>query len=390
MKINRLQACSTTGFLEPHAVACEGVAEQLQCIILFREPGVLASGLIEEQYSMKGFRIDTKSCNWGPMSGFVCVDPRLTKSSKYITRNAEWTQEALSGHIVEKYFGDVTDPDWVADVMPIVISKKRITYLSNQNLISPKADGADFIGMSKAADGDTVLYWRLVPVGNAVLPWLKCDGPNESPYYVLCINNREAQPFHQRYPNGITRVLFRGHETILGLTNPGTKHRGFKACVTADYDLFAIWPQESKSDLVAARHKVNAALAKNNAKLAGGVARMPEIDDRLKSQKLNEHHRFGDVAARVMLIKTWLNTAIMGATSFTGGNAIHHNDEAGNMALAKGSLQECLPVIGFVPKKGTLLIENLQDFVVLVTFAQTNGFQVVVKPSWLPELGLTA
>ena len=72
MKTNRTLACNVTGFVEAHANACERVAKQMDCIILFREPGAMARGLIEEHYCMKGFRIDTKSCNWGPMSGFVC------------------------------------------------------------------------------------------------------------------------------------------------------------------------------------------------------------------------------------------------------------------------------------------------------------------------------
>src|SRR5688572_26167576 len=114
MKKNKSHACEKTGFVSAHASACELVAKQMDCIILFREPGAMASGLIEEHYCMKGFRIDTKSCNWGPMSGFVCVDPRLTKDAAYSQRNAGWTAEAVSGHIVEKFFGQVSDPSWVA------------------------------------------------------------------------------------------------------------------------------------------------------------------------------------------------------------------------------------------------------------------------------------
>ncbi|MDD2390438.1 MAG: anthrax toxin-like adenylyl cyclase domain-containing protein, partial [Desulfobacterales bacterium] len=238
MKTDKLKACSVTGFVDIHASACEAVAKQMNCIILFREPGVMACGLIKEKYCMKGFRIDTKSCNWGPMSGFVCVDPRLTKDSVYEDRNMTWTSEALSGHIVERFFGKVTDAQWVADVMPIAISKQRIEELTSKGVIKPQADGSEFVGESKATKGDTLLYWRLVPVGNATNWWLRVDGGTPSGYYVICVNTRGAHAFKQRYPSGVNPIRFRGHETILGLINPGTKHRGFKACVTADYDLF--------------------------------------------------------------------------------------------------------------------------------------------------------
>lgn len=390
MKTNRANACAVTGFVEPHAAACETVAKQMNCMILFREPGVMARGLIEEQYAMKGFRIDTKSCNWGPMSGFVCVDPRLTKDSVYESRNATWTAEAVSGHIVEKFFGKVEDAAWTADVMPIVLSAARISELVAKRLIATRPDGTDLVGESTAPKGGAVLPWRLVPVGNATNSWLRAGGGGAG-YYVLCVNRGAKQAFRQSYPKGAAPVLFRGHETILGLINPGTKHRGFKACVTADYDLFSIWPRAS-GDNMAALHAINAEVLKRAGAgatpLAGGVARMAGIDDRLQSQKHREHHRYGDVSARVMLIKTTLNSALMGVANYEGGNAIHHNDEAGNFALAKGTLSDCLPLIGFTPAHGTVLIENLADFKELVLAARAAGFEERAKPEWLREAGV--
>ena len=220
MKTNKSHACAVTGFVEKHASACETVARQMEAIILFREPGAMARGLIEEHYCMKGFRIDTKSCNWGPMSGFVCVDPRLTKDSIYESRNATWTSEAVTGHIVEKFFGKVDDASWVADVMPIAISRARIDELTKKGVIKPTADGADLIGESRATKGTTVLNWRLVPVGNASNSWLRVEGTSTAGYYVLCVNSRVKAPFKQSYPTGAARIDFRGHETILGLINP--------------------------------------------------------------------------------------------------------------------------------------------------------------------------
>jgi hypothetical protein len=392
MKTNRTLACNVTGFVEAHANACERVAKQMDCIILFREPGAMARGLIEEHYCMKGFRIDTKSCNWGPMSGFVCVDPRLTKDSVYEARNATWTHEAVSGHIVEKFFGKVQDAGWVADVMPIAISKARIDELTGKRVIVPRQDGTDLVGVSKAVKGDTELPWRLVPTGNATSPWLKVDGVVPAGYYVVCIDKRAARPFQQRYTPGAKRIDFRGHETILGLINPGTKSRGFKACVTADYDLFAIWPRAGQADGMSGRHNLNAELLATKGQgatpLPGGVARMGNIDDRLQSQGNREHHRFGDVSARVMLIKTMLNSSLMGAAGYSGGNAIHHNDEAGNFALAKGTLKDCLPLIGFTPAHGTVLVDDLADFKELVLISRGSGYTERAKPAWLQEAGV--
>lgn len=393
MKVGAFAACAKTGFVVQHAAACEDVAQNANSIILFREPGMMAQTLIAEGYSMKGFRIDTKSCNWGPMAGFVCADPNLTKDPAYAARNKVWTSEALSGHIVEKFFGKVQDAEWVADVMPIVISRARIEELRVKGLINPGPDPtapAELVGVSQAPkDPATILSWRLVPVGNASLKWLN-DGRATPQHYVLCVNQKGAKAFKQQYPPGVVPIRFRGNETILGLTNPGTRARGFKACVTADYDLFAIWPQAA-SDPVAARHNLNQAVlnrTKNaQAPLPGGVARMGTVDTRLQAGGNREHHRFGDVSGRVMAVKTMLNTALMSRGGYQGGNAIHHNDEAGNFALAKGTLVDCLPLIGFVPGVRTVLVDTLPDFKELVLYAREKGFSVQAKPVWLAEAG---
>src|SRR6185437_11386368 len=219
-------ACEESGFFLPHAQVAQGVAERVNCMILFREPGKMAAGLIAEGYAMKGFRIDTKSCTWGPMAGFVCMDPRLTKDEVYVARNRTWTHEALSGEINQKFFGEVTDPDWVGDVAPIVLSKVRIDYLIQQNIIRPASDSnGHLVGRSTATKGDTVLPWRLVPVGNAGQPWLKGVLPT---HHVLCIDTSAGIGFKQELPKThglqapINPVRFRGHEAIMGLCNPQT------------------------------------------------------------------------------------------------------------------------------------------------------------------------
>lgn len=403
MIIGTAPACEQTGFVALHADACAAVARQLDTCVLFREPGKSAQSLIADSYAMKGFRIDTKSCTWGPMRGFVCVDPRLSKQTSdggsYADKNRVWTKEALEGHIVEKFFGKVDAEeaaDWKADVMPIVLSRKRIDELAATGHISFKIErsggGAeDLVGKSTAKFGKTevTLPWRLKNAAGATNPWLKNAGRD---YYVLCVDPKQG--FVQELPPHVHPVLFRGFHTILGMCNPSSKQLGFKACVTADYDLFAIWPK--KNDLGNVRHQINAAiLARNKPPQAPlpphvlNVTRMPHIDDRLQSQKHKEHYRVGDVSARVLLIKTMLNTAIISA-GYRGGNAIHHNDEQGNMALAKGSLAECLPVLAIVPylPQPVIALTGIDDFKNLVLQARTQGFDTRAKDSWLKEAGI--
>lgn len=384
---NLALACQVTGFVPEHARVCESVAERVNCIILFREPGTMAQGLIAESYAMKGFRVDTKSCDWGPMSGFVCVDPRLTKNAAYEAKNRNWTSEAITGHIVEKFFGKVTDAEWKADVMPIVISRKRIQELIDKNTIAPRVEGNDFVGES--TKDSVTLSWRLVLANNATNKWLVVSGVPQTGHYVLCVNTRTAHPFKQEYPIGVEPILFRGHETILGLINPGTHERGFKACVTADYDLLSVWPKTS-NDRMSQQHNLSAAILNRGGHgatpLPGNVARLGSVDQRLQNGGLREHHRFGDVNARILNTKVLLNSALQGAGGYKGGNAIHHNDEAGNFALAKSDLKGCLPVIGFIPGTGgyrTVLIRTEIDFKQLALFARMNGFTVHAKDGWI-------
>lgn len=396
-------ACALTGFVPRHADAVVDVAKRLNTAILFREPGLAAQSLIADSYAMKGFRIDTKSCNWGPMRGFVCVDPRLSKANadggSYAAKNEKWTHEALAGEIVEKFFGKVDaaeSADWRADVMPIVISKARLDELAKGGHIQPQlhqgGGGAHYYsGVARQTFGGVAvaLPWRLMPTRGATNRWLSGPvGAYSGDYYVLCIEPKQG--FTQLLPADLAEpVLFRGYHTVLGMCNPGSKHLGFKACVTADYDLFAIWPHGG--DAGDARHRLVAEIQAHAsgaaaARLPMGVARMPGVDDRLQARNHREHFRYGDVSARVMQIKTMANTAII-AAGYQGGNAIHHNDEQGNMALAKGSLAECLPVLACVPWRspGVIAVTSAADFAVLVKEGRTLGYDVRAKREWLQQ-----
>ncbi len=48
-------------------------------VVSTRVPGKATTTLIEERYDLKGYQIKAKSCNWGPMSGFLCKNPAFNK-----------------------------------------------------------------------------------------------------------------------------------------------------------------------------------------------------------------------------------------------------------------------------------------------------------------------
>lgn len=419
-------ACSETGFVPAHAEACGTVAERTNTIILFREPGKMARGLIEENYAMKGFRIDTKSCDWGPMSGFVCVDPRLTKDPKYAVpdKNVLWTEQAVGGDIEKKYFGTVDDPTWKAGVVPIVISQNRIDFLKKNGKIAPRPADGGYVGESTATNGTFVFRWRLVAADGRPHPWLK--GRVSRDHFVLCADNRGEKVLS--YPGATKPIRFEGYETVLGITNPGTaENLGFKACVTADYDLLSVWPGPpvgvknplaqlpGPHDAMELHHKLQNQVQHLAERLdrddpysdrrfpirplksepvsstmldplPGGVPRQLNIDARPKQGGNFEHYKYGDISNRILNIKVLLNSTII-SKGYQGGNAVHHNDEVGNTALAKGSLSECLPIIAFTPQSfrfsgQTVLIRSIMEFRELFELARSSGFSPLVKNEW--------
>ena len=111
--------------------------------------------------------------------------------------------------------------------------------------------------------------------------WLRDDTPDAEQsrrYFVLCVDSRSAYRFQQRYLERVTPIRFRGFDTVLGLCNPGTTQRGFKACVTADYDLFASWP--SKADQMGNQHALMGQIAKlrpAGAEVDSGVSRAANL-----------------------------------------------------------------------------------------------------------------
>src|SRR4051812_11644893 len=73
-------ACRDTGTPLAHSGAIGWAAARNDVIIISRACGPTCTQLLELGYDTKGFRIHAKSCDWGPMAGFVLRDPRLNKA----------------------------------------------------------------------------------------------------------------------------------------------------------------------------------------------------------------------------------------------------------------------------------------------------------------------
>ena len=67
------------GFPDFMIEAFESTADMTNTVICSRVPGEATTPLIADHHDLKSFQIKAKSCDWGPMSGFLCQLPFLNK-----------------------------------------------------------------------------------------------------------------------------------------------------------------------------------------------------------------------------------------------------------------------------------------------------------------------
>ena len=80
-------------------------AEETKTIISSRLPGGVGTDLIEAGYDLKGFQVKAKSCDWGPMGGFICQLPFLNKKGyEKIGYNTGYISDYLDS--LNKFSGD--------------------------------------------------------------------------------------------------------------------------------------------------------------------------------------------------------------------------------------------------------------------------------------------
>jgi hypothetical protein len=399
MRFGMQSACELVGFPLAHGAIFQQVADQLDVVISSREIGRSCTGLVEEGYAMKGFRIDTKSCNWGPMMGFVCMDPRLSKlggDPGGVSNNKGYTAEALSGTIPHH----LSHPDpgeaagWKADVVPIAISQKRLDELmagiDGKKLTPLEVPDGVMNGVAIFENTNLKLPYVLIRI-------TKSDGnygdigADEKIWGVFI---DPGKGFQQMYPPnipGVYRQTENGkyHEALLGLANPGSGRHGYKACVTGDYDLFGVWPKSA----VKGRESRPSARAIHTAKSRGLAAARKigndtDWDERRIESGEQEHFMLGNITRRINLVKVMLNTALQVSTDIKAfGQCVHHSDEAGNPGALQKTLDKSMPVIAFIPGIDPVGVERIGDLQALCMLAKMRGYAVDLRKDWVGQIG---
>ena len=212
-----------TGIPLRHMDAFQRVANAKNCVIMSRAVGTSCTQLIEESYSSKGFHVKAKSCDWGPMAGFVLADPNLTKRAPVE---------------VDKQKSDLEHAfkDWGAGSTPLYISTNRRDLLMKEGKITRRGgdDASMIVSAKQTSDGgpyDKVLrkyFFRLERVDASRLQ----NAPADVMYAVKYVSPDKA--FHVGGGEG---------DHVHAMVNPhglGGRVPGVRAALTGDYDLFSV------------------------------------------------------------------------------------------------------------------------------------------------------
>lgn len=204
-----IEACTLTGIPKLHADAFQEVADRENCMIASRAVGKYPTGLILEGYSSKGFHNKAKSCNWGPMAGFVLTDARFTKAGG--TEEGQLGQAAALAKAVAAG----------ATSVPLYISDDRLRWLQNENLIIIVTMSQDRVTCKASSPWGLMMNFTLLksrPPGAVFDMWNVC--------YQSSLIATAMQPVQ----------AVRDPMCSLPATN-------FHSATTGDYDLFAVYAQ---------------------------------------------------------------------------------------------------------------------------------------------------
>ncbi|MEM7188183.1 MAG: anthrax toxin-like adenylyl cyclase domain-containing protein [Pseudomonadota bacterium] len=349
-----------TGIPLTHQQAFQEVANAQRCIIMSRAVGTACTQLIEEGYSSKGFHIKAKSCNWGPMSGFVLEDPNLTK------RRPDEVEKQQ--HDLEHAF-----KDWDAKATPLYITDARRRNLEGQGVIILAGGGSN-----------AKVYWGKQYPGGGVgddahkalrsmrFVLRKTDGntlknaPSKDMWAVRY--HDESQAVHAGSIKDSGAVYAMVNPANLGGRGAG----GVRTAVTGDYDLFSL-------------------CVRRDLYRPGGVgqrghdARMvsvPKLEKNIKAKKqdVGEDIHMGNMSPRHHDVKNALNTAFQ-RRGYAGGNMVHHSDEAGRPFIDDVDM----PLFAVVPgQPNPWGFENLGDLREFwASWIRTGQYVAFVNPHWM-------
>lgn len=352
----------TIGMPEMHKNAFLNVARSQKCVIVVRATGPTCHGLLEEGYDTKGYRIHGKSCDWGPMAGFVMRDPRL---NKYGLGKEDFNRKKHK----EALYDDEENQGWKANTTPLVISQRRVDWLKAHGHIqvtekSGRLEGvADKAGvrfnyalMKEPGGLYSVCFDHARKSGN---PWVQETG----------LHGRQNHRWSKEY------------EPMLAMTNPldhcgisptAIKARPHLRAVTGDYDLFAVWPYAEDHDA-----RAGAADHRPLGTVKGRPGAEGRNVDHLERNFTTSRQgtKLGNITNRIYMVCQLVN-------SIVGRNVLWHSDEA-----ARPFLEDVdLPVVALSPAGAHFGIETIDDFKMFIAACDAERIHVTLSNAWAQDI----
>lgn len=379
MKVG-VAARQLVGFLPQHADAFGEVAQANNCIIMCRAPGVFAPGLISEGYASKGFHNKAKSCNWGPMAGFVCMEPRFSKAG-LTPKGVKKQTTSVHKAILEG-----------ATPVQVFLSDVRLNWLTKLGYIKRLPPGKlgsgkkgsrvwQYQATMKGCKGD---YVEAASGYTFTMKETQVNGTNLWGAYFQPTSKSPLRPVKAlRDPNwsdlevrqGVSGVQYQVQQGVVRDDMPL-----YKKATTGDHDLFAVWGPNGLPQDVYARPV-------DSSDMSSGI----DLD-------LKEDPDQGNISQYVSQVATLLNQAIRRVRwgdakfAYSGGDMVHHSDEAARPFIDDVDL----PFIAFFPPgvcdlpqapgKTVVAFETVAEFRQLIDAAIKWDYHIELNPGWIDEL----
>lgn len=425
-----IAAITATGMPESHGRVFQEVANRLQCVIASREVGKWATGLLLENYATKGFHNKAKSCPWGPMAGFVLADPRFTKNkggSESLNKkiglilpggvtagqrgdllkaanevkkdadekaeaNKSWGLPKFSSAADKKLQGDEIAKFFITET-PLYITEERRQYLEKEGALKlllrspsevryaaeppPDKDGPKTRPMKFV-----LRRTRDVPGADGKDLWAVLYGASE----VRLSNDPKS-------PNTLdqNRLELLPVMAMVDVACPLDVRGTYRSATTGDYDLWAVFPHRDV-DPKTGWDKTRKRKTENDREEPGGFDRK-FLDKRmvpgsnrfstpLHQYVAHEDKHKGNLTPRIEFVRHAINTGVR-AAGYTGGDVVHHSDEAGRPMVSSIDF----PFVAFVPGKTAYRIMDVSDLKEFIRLLN-HKYVISLNPGWQRQLGI--
>ena len=367
------------GIPESHSSVFATVAKETNTVVASRAVGIYATQLILEGYATKGYHVKAKSCDWGPMAGFVLADPSLGK--KGTGGDARGWQEGKVAEAMNKYG---------AMALPLYISAERKAGLAALMLRAGKTYNEEKIDdntyrVSAAAKDGQLHEFILVKV-TSIAQTSRAYNPSGSDWAV-CYgeDNTLVTTCSEQRKHSITTLSGGSYTQLCGLTNPlgyGAKApANCKGVQTGDYDLWGVFPK----DRFFSDTEREVVLAATNGRKDSFWQRDVDGSDQFiktyKEYTRQEGAHTGNLSLLIEEIAVRVNTGCMKAGS--GGWVVHHSDEAGRPLVDEVDYE----AVVYFPDGRIWIMESEQDVKTLRAQLVQLDYVPLFNPIWNFKLG---